>query len=190
MYKLLFNTTSAWTDTVLGDFDAFLLDHAAAEKKASGMAMSMISHYPDKPSLVAAMADLSIEEMTHFREVVKIIYARGQHLSADNKDLYVNQLRKQMRSETNPFFLDRLLVGSIIEARGCERFGLIADALEPGAMKQFYQAITESEARHEDLFLHLALEYFDRQEVMPRLQELLVCEAEICRQLPLRAALH
>ncbi len=36
-----------WIGSVMADFDAFLLDHASAEKKASGMAMSMISHYPD-----------------------------------------------------------------------------------------------------------------------------------------------
>ena len=40
----------------MADFDSFLLDHAAAEKKASGMAISMLSHYPDKVELVAAMA--------------------------------------------------------------------------------------------------------------------------------------
>ncbi|MAA49517.1 MAG: tRNA-(ms[2]io[6]A)-hydroxylase, partial [Gammaproteobacteria bacterium] len=38
-----------WITCVLADFDAFLQDHASAEKKASGMALSMVSHYPDKP---------------------------------------------------------------------------------------------------------------------------------------------
>ncbi len=46
----------------MADFDSFLLDHAAAEKKASGMAVSMLSHYPDRVELVAAMADLAVEE--------------------------------------------------------------------------------------------------------------------------------
>ncbi|MDP5054736.1 MAG: tRNA-(ms[2]io[6]A)-hydroxylase, partial [Congregibacter sp.] len=52
---LLITTPSAWTDVVLADFDGFLQDHAAAEKKASGMAVSMLSHYPDRPQLVEAM---------------------------------------------------------------------------------------------------------------------------------------
>ena len=47
----------------MDDFDRFLLDHAAAEKKASGMALSMVSHYPDRTRLVAAMTDLAVEEM-------------------------------------------------------------------------------------------------------------------------------
>ena len=75
--ELGFQTPSSWADVVLTDFDAFLLDHAAAEKKASGMAVSMLSHYPDRVELVQAMADLAIEEMTHYREVVKIIHSRG-----------------------------------------------------------------------------------------------------------------
>ncbi|MEY3006572.1 MAG: hypothetical protein RI942_914, partial [Pseudomonadota bacterium] len=64
-------TSRDWIDTVMADFDTFLLDHAAAEKKASGMAISMLSHYPDKVELVSTMADLAVEELTHYREVVK-----------------------------------------------------------------------------------------------------------------------
>ena len=40
-------------------FDQFLLDHAAAEKKAAGMALSMLSHYPDRARLVTAMSELA-----------------------------------------------------------------------------------------------------------------------------------
>ena len=49
-----------WVRAVMDDFDHFLLDHAAAEKKASGMALSMVSHYPDRTRLVAAMTDLAV----------------------------------------------------------------------------------------------------------------------------------
>ena len=75
--KLRFNTPDSWIEAVLADFDTFLIDHAAAEKKASGMAMSMLSHYPDREVLVKAMTDLAIEELTHFRKVIKILYQRG-----------------------------------------------------------------------------------------------------------------
>ena len=56
-------SSQSWVDCVLDNFDTFLLDHAAAEKKASGMALSMVSHYPDRPQLVLAMAELAVEEM-------------------------------------------------------------------------------------------------------------------------------
>ena len=53
----------AWVECVIAHFDQFLLDHAAAEKKAAGMALSMLSHYPDKARLVTAMSELAVEEM-------------------------------------------------------------------------------------------------------------------------------
>ena len=90
---LLHATSPDWTDTVLGDFDSFLQDHAAAEKKASGMAISMLSHYPDKVELVAAMADLAVEELTHYREVVNWLHRRGLLTTADEKDPYVVEFR-------------------------------------------------------------------------------------------------
>ncbi|WP_185232031.1 tRNA-(ms[2]io[6]A)-hydroxylase [Teredinibacter franksiae] len=190
MCKLRYKTPQAWTDTVLANLDAFLIDHAAAEKKASGMAISMLSHYPDKPDIVEAMIDLSIEEMMHFREVVKIMSKRGLQLGVDTRDPYVNNLRKLTRKGSDVYLLDRLLLGSVIEARGCERFGLIAEALPPGELKAFYIAITESEARHEDLFEKLALNYFEQSVVEDRLNEILEAEADIVADLPIIAALH
>ncbi len=185
-----FITPADWTKAVLADFDAFLLDHAAAEKKASGMAVSMLSHYPDRVELVSAMAELAVEEMTHYREVVKIIHSRGNITTKDEKDPYVNQFRKALRKGSEEYFLDRLLIGAIIEARGAERFSLVAKALEPGAMKNFYDSITRSEQRHLDLMVDLAYLYFDEPQVSARLQELIAIEADICAQLPFRAALH
>ncbi|WP_101757504.1 tRNA-(ms[2]io[6]A)-hydroxylase [Oceanicoccus sp. KOV_DT_Chl] len=188
--KLAYSTSNEWTKTVLADFDAFLLDHAAAEKKASGMAVSMLSHYPNRVELVEAMAELAVEEMTHYREVVKLIHSRGNITSKDEKDPYVNQFRLALRKGSDEYFLDRLLLGGIIEARGAERFGLIAKALEPGQLKNFYNSITRSEDRHKDLMVDLALLYFDHTIVNQRLAELIAIEADIVEQLPLRAALH
>lgn len=188
--KLGYPTPDEWTNTVLADFDAFLLDHAAAEKKAAGMAISMLSHYPDRVKLVSAMADLAVEEMNHYREVVKIIHGRGNITSKDEKDPYVNQFRQSLRKSSDEYFLDRLLIGGIIEARGAERFGLIAEALPQGPLKDFYTAIANSEARHLDLMVELAYLYFDNSLVNQRLADLIAIEANIVKQLPFRAALH
>ncbi|MCX2780893.1 tRNA-(ms[2]io[6]A)-hydroxylase [Microbulbifer thermotolerans] len=190
MFQLRFTTPTTWTEPVLADFDRFLQDHAAAEKKASGMAVSMFSHYPDKPLLVESMVNLALEEMNHFRQVVKIMHERGIYQAPDEKDPYINNLRKLIRRGPEHYLLDRLLTGGIIEARGCERFGLVADALPSGQLKTFYRTITESEARHHELFVELALQYFPRSEVDSRLDQLLDAEAEITAALPHRAALH
>jgi tRNA-(ms[2]io[6]A)-hydroxylase len=187
---LRFATSPAWTETVMANFDCFLLDHATAEKKASGMAVSMLSHYPDRVELVAAMADLAIEELTHYREVLKWIHQRGLITGPDQKDPYVGAFRQSMRQGKEVYLLDRLLTASVIEARGAERFALVAEALEPGPLKKFYQSIARSEERHYELFLTLAQHYFDRDMIAQRWDELLDIEAGIVADLPLRAALH
>lgn len=196
MFKLRYQTPPGWTEAVLNDFDTFLLDHAGAEKKASGMAMSIALHYADKPDIVSAMIDLSIEELDHFREVVKIMASRQLQLQKDEKDPYVNALRKQIRNGRDQYFLDRLLLGGVIEARGAERFGLIAAALPDGktavdkTLKDFYTAITRSEERHQGLFITLATNHFPKAIIDERLDQLLDIEAQLTSTLPLRAALH
>ena len=181
---------TVWVDCVVERFDQFLLDHAAAEKKAAGMALSMLSHYPDRTRLVTAMSELAAEEMVHFREVVKLIQERGLQLSADEKDPYVNEIRSWIRQGSEEYLLDRLLTGAVIEARGAERFALVAEALSPGSVRRFYQSLARSEARHYELFLDLATEYFPSETVGSRWQELLAAEARCMQALPIRAALH
>jgi len=187
---LRYQTPSEWLDAVLADFDAFLLDHAAAEKKASGMAVSMLSHYPDRIDLVTAMADLAIEELTHYREVVKWIHKRGLHTAPDEKDPYVIEFRKSLRKGKEEYMLDRLLTASIIEARGAERFALVAEGLTEPSIKKFYQSIAKSEQRHYTLFLDLARQYLPAEVIDARWDELLDIEASIVRSLPIRARLH
>lgn len=189
-YDLLFHTPPQWTGHVIEHMDDFLLDHAACERKASGMAMTLVSHYPDRTQLVTEMIDLAIEELTHFREVMKHIQARDLTMPPDQKDPYVNALRKQLRQGSDVYMLDQLVIGSIIEARGYERFALVGEALPPGALQKFYRAIAQSEKRHYLQFLRLAEVYFSTDEVYARVDELLPIEAEIVKALPIRAALH
>lgn len=174
----------------MNDFDRFLLDHAAAEKKASGMAISLISHYPDRTRLVEEMADLAIEELSHYREVIKVIHQRGGQLIADEKDAYISQIRDHVRNGRDDYFMDRLITAGIIEARGAERFQLVADALPEGRMKQMYQAIAQSEKRHYSQFIELAKHYFADADVAKRADQLLDLEATIVKALPIRARLH
>ncbi len=188
--KLRRASSPEWLATVLDDFDAFLLDHATCERKASATALSLLSHYPDRRELVLQMVELAREELEHFHRVLRVIYARGLVLTGDRKDVYVGALRKEIRSGSSAYFLDRLLIAGIVEARGCERFGMIADALGSGELKELYISITRSEARHRELFHKLAETYFDRLEVEQREDTLLDREAEILAGLPLRPGLH
>ncbi|MNO03650.1 hypothetical protein D3C81_2244170 [compost metagenome] len=67
---------------------------------------------------------------------------------------------------------------------------MVGEALPPGKDKDLYSTIAKSEEKHKNLFIELAYEYFNKQDVDKRLDELLDIEADICRQLPFRAALH
>jgi len=190
MFELKYKTPAVWAEGIANAMDVFLPDHAAAEKKASSMAMTMVSHYPDKPELVLAMIDLALEELSHFRAVVKLMSERGLTLLPDEKDPYVNALRRNCRHGEPHYLLDRLLIAGIVEARGAERFGLVAEALPDGDLKRFYDAITRSELAHQDLFIQLAEKYAAAEVVQKRLHELLVAEATIVSELPVRLALH
>ncbi len=179
-----------WLTAVLADFDAFLLDHAAAERKASAVALSMITHYPDRRTLVASMMDLAREELEHFYQVYCRVEERGLILGPDGKDPYLGAMRAEIRSGRDDYFLDRLLVSGIVEARGCERFGMIARALTDPSLQSFYREIAASEARHDALFVELARTYFSRVSVDARLAALVDAEAKIIQGLASRPALH
>ena len=94
MFGLKVPTPVGWLPVIMGDFDAFLLDHAANERKASAMAMHLVSHYPDRTELVREMVDLACEELEHFRLVHRVIEARGLRLAPDTRDAYVRALQQ------------------------------------------------------------------------------------------------
>jgi tRNA 2-(methylsulfanyl)-N6-isopentenyladenosine37 hydroxylase len=188
--RLKVATSPAWTAAVLQDFDGFLLDHAACERKASAAAMAFVAHYPDRPQLVAACIELAREELEHFQKVYAWIAERGLVLAPDRKDPYMGRLSRAFRKGSEAYFLDRLVTAAVAEARGCERFGVVAAALPAGALQDFYRELARSEVRHQDLYVGLARTYFDEAAVAARLEEILELEAGVIAGLPVRAALY
>ncbi len=183
-------TPDGWLEAVLADFDSFLSDHASCEKKASGMALSIASHYPDKPQLLNAMAELAVEELSHYREVVRLLTQRGGKPSADTKDHYVRALNATIRDGPEHYLLDRLLIAAVVERRGHERFTLLAGALDSDPLGNFYRAIAASEDRHWQLFIDLAESHCDRSAIPARLECLIMTEAELVSTLPIQPRLH
>jgi tRNA-(ms[2]io[6]A)-hydroxylase len=183
-------TPPAWTAAVLADLDAFLLDHAANERKASSASMALVAHYPDRSELVERCIALAIEELQHFGQVQARIAERGLVLGPDTRSAYLQELKRQFREGSDAYFLDRLLTAGIVEARGCERFGIVAAALPQGALKDFYRDLARSEVRHQELYIDLARLYFAADVVVARLEELLDLEATVMAELPVRAALY
>ena len=190
MLQLRSATDPAWVRAVMADFDAFLVDHAACERKAAATGMAFVVRYPDRAEILDPLIAFAREELEHFHRVYALIAARGLTLGPDAPDPYVGAVLQHVRPGRDARLLDRLLCAAVVEARGCERFGLVADALPPGELKDFYREITGAEARHHGLFVRLAKHYFDDASIEARLGELLRAEAEIVAGLPLRAALH
>ena len=125
----------------------------------------------------------------HLRSIGRV-EERGLVLGSDGKDPYVGAMRAEIRGGRDDYFLDRLLVSGIVEARGCERFGMIAQALTDPSLRNFYREIAASEARHDTLFVGLAETYFSRVSVAARLDALIDTEAKIIEGLAIRPALH
>jgi len=188
---LTYNTTQAWVDAVMNDFDSFLQDHADCERKASAMAMSFVSKCPDKTKIIPELIETALEELKHFQQVYHIMEKRGIQLKAEMpEDLYIKQLLALLRSKSSERLMDRLLLASIIECRGTERFRLVEEALQDNELKRFYKMLWASEAKHGNIFVKMALEYYPKDDVYKRLHELTVKEGEICKALLIKAALH
>jgi len=189
-YDLKLDSPDEWLEAVLANFDEFLIDHAANERKASAVALSMVAHYPDKVTLVKTMVDLALEELNHYRQVLNLMRQRSLNPGPDEKDPYVNKIIKQVRRGTDHYFLDRLLSAAVIEARGAERFELLGAALDDVELGDFYKTLARSEHKHHELFVSLAKRYFPNNEVDDRWQEWLQIEAGILGSLTIRPRLH
>jgi len=185
-------TPPAWLDAVFSDFPAFLVDHAACEKKAFSTGMSLVSRYPERQELVTALIEFAREELEHFALVHGVLAARGLTLGRDEPDAYARGLRGQVRAKGDEELVDRLLVAGIIEARSCERLCMLADVLperEP-SLAEPYRELARAEARHHGLFFRLARNEAGAAATEKRAAELLAFEAELVKTLPLRARVH
>lgn len=189
-FELKTATPPGWVQVILADFDAFLQDHANCERKASALALSLAMKYADRRVLIPHMIRLAQEELEHFRQVYQLLEARNLPLGKEIKDPYVNGLMAHCRPEPEPRFLDRMLVSSIVEARGAERFGLVANALEEPELKAFYKRLWAAELKHGHLFVNLMPHYFAEDVIRTRLETLLEAEAEVVSGLEWRPSLH
>ncbi len=190
MVTLKVATPPQWADVALRDFDAFLLDHAACERKAASVGMMFVVRYPDRTPLLDPLIHFAREELEHFHQVYRLIAARGLRLQPDYRDEYVNLLLKEVRKGRDERLLDRLLICAAIEARGSERLFLVAERLTDVPLKTFYTRLARAEDSHKDLFVNLSLKLFPKELVLPRLDALLDVEAAAIQAVPFRAAVH
>jgi len=190
MLGLRCETNKEWLERVVDHADLLLVDHAHCEKKAATMAISLLNSYPDRKELVDEMSELAIEEMSHFRMVLKKMAARNIGFSHDRGDNYAQRLHSEIRKQEPGKFLDKLLVASLIEARSCERFQLLSESAADEDLREFYRSLLASEARHRNGFLRLARLYFPHEEVTLRLSEFETFEANLVSSLSSEPVMH
>ena len=165
-------TPEAWLKSAISNADLLLIDHANCEKKAASTAMSLLYRYVEKPRLLQRLSRLAREELRHFEQVARVIEERGiayRHVSASR---YAGALKKMVRSHEPQRLVDTLLVASVIEARSCERFALLADVVDV-QLAGLYRSLLDSEKRHFDVYRQLALEYGDEKDVWARIDLIL-----------------
>jgi tRNA 2-(methylsulfanyl)-N6-isopentenyladenosine37 hydroxylase len=187
---LLASTPQRWIEAVLTDFPAFMADHANCERKASAMAMGMIVKYPDREAICAGLIKVAREELEHFEQVYALMCSRDISLVKDQADAYVAALMQCARHGRDQRFMDRLLIASVVECRGAERFGLVAESIDDPELGKFYLQLRNGELKHGHVFVDFALQYFDSADVYTRLHEFMQAEAEIMLSQPARPALH
>ena len=148
-------TPDEWVTEASRRIPDLLRDHANCELKAASTALSFIYRYPDRAKLTHRMSRLAREELRHFEQVRKILESRCiefQHVPASR---YAGVLRRTVRDREPERLLDLLLIGSLIEARSCERFAVLVPHL-PDELANFYSGLLASEARHFEHYLKFA----------------------------------
>jgi tRNA-(ms[2]io[6]A)-hydroxylase len=193
-------TSPRWARVALENLDDLLVDHAHCEQKAASTAVALIGRFPDHPGLARSMIALAHEEMHHFRQVLDVIERRGGRLTKPLPDPYVQKLRDwAFRHRGGIGALgDLLLASALVEARSCERFRLLAEALlarppEAGELHElgtFYTRLADAEGRHWTLFRGLAEEAAPSPAVAKRLAEMAEAEGAIVAARPLEPRMH
>lgn len=192
MLGLKLPTDPRWVNIAEKNIEDILIDHAYCEQKAASTAISLIVSFPEYEDLVTKMTDLAQEEMSHFKMVHELIKSRGIEMGRDRKDLYVLELLKFFPKGGSRIhqMVHRLLYAALIEARSCERFRLLSENLKDASLRKFYRKLMISEANHYTMFLTLARQYGDEEEVNHKWATLLKYEAEIMKNLSQHESIH
>lgn len=186
-------TDARWVEAAIENLDELLRDHAHCEMKAASNALALAARAVHAPQIVRPLLALAEEEMSHFRMVLDELDRRNISLGPPPPDPYARELRTLAHQHPTPIpapkggLVDRLLVACLIEARSCERFRLLADALEargPADLAKFYADLFIAEARHFRVFVDLANSVLgDPKAVRARLETLTQGEGEIVARL-------
>lgn len=174
MLHLQSESTRRWLEQVDENLPEILIDHAHCERKAASTAMNLMNSYTENRQLCIEMTRIIEEELEHYHMVMDVLDARGITFKRLASGHYGRELNALVRDREPQRAVDRLLVASLIEARSCERFRLLADHVRDrdSELADFYAGLFESEARHHTTYVKLAEQFASRNEVIGRLDQL------------------
>jgi tRNA-(ms[2]io[6]A)-hydroxylase len=181
MLHLRSESDARWLRQVDWRLDEILIDHAHCERKAASTAMNLINAYTEHRDLCHEMKRIIEEELEHFEMVLELLDQREIPFRRLASPPYGRELNRLVASREPQRAVDRLLVASLIEARSCERFRLLAQHVKDRdpQLADFYSGLFESEARHHTTYVRLAEDFADRRSVRKRLDQLSERECEI-----------
>lgn len=150
-------TPKAWLDEALNNLPLLMQDHANCEKKAAGTAMNLMFRYSFFTDLQIKLAQLVLEEMLHYEQVLEFMSKRGQEWKGLSAGRHAGGLRKEIRTYEPEALIDVLVIGAFVEARSCERFYALAPLVDD-ELGRYYRYLLKSESRHYEDYLALDLD--------------------------------
>ena len=148
-------TPAAWVDAACASPDVLLIDHANCEKKAASTALALMFAYAEDLELTDKMSRLAREELRHYEQVAKLIRKLAVAPQRLAPGRYAERMRRLV-AKTEPLReVDLMICGAFIEARSCERFAALAQAI--GApLQDLFEGLHNAESRHYRVYLDLA----------------------------------
>lgn len=192
---LRYHTATAWAAAVLVRPLELLNDHAHLEKKAATNALELLNRWPEPnppENWVAAMTAVARDEVEHLAVVSRLLARRGGTLTKSHANPYASELHKLVRKgRGSEELVDRLMISALIEARSCERFKLLGEAVQNDAeLKKLYRGLWASEHGHYRTFIQLAEQILPEKAVAKRWNEMLDAEAALIERQPAGPRMH
>src|SRR3974390_1669894 len=148
-----------WLPKVLANLPAVLVDHAHLERKAATSAINL-EKYRDLFPRVDELNAIAIEELQHFQLVLALLKKRSIPFGQPIPSRWISGLMRSIRNGDRYQVIDHLVCCSLIEGRSCEKFQILAAALQASdsELGSFYQSLVESEGNHYATYILMARE--------------------------------
>lgn len=169
-----------------------LLDQAHLEKKAAAGAVNFLFRVPFDARWQRGLSALGREELVHYERTLKLLERRGIGYATQAPGGYAAGLKRGILRDMPLRLVDELLVAAVIEARSCERMGLLAREFADvdAELADFYTELVAAEARHEVLYFEIAESIAGAGAAARRWREIAAHEAEVLAGLPWAPRLH